>query len=76
MDAANRDPIATALERLRVSPAPMNDWERGFVHSVTQRGCTSLRHKTTLAKLVRAYLHDPLLAAEILGQERLFAEDA
>jgi hypothetical protein len=64
--------IDEALERLSVSREAMNDWERGFLVSLRQRGCHSAKQRQALAKMVTRYVRDSLLSGEILGQQRLF----
>jgi hypothetical protein len=64
--------VHDAIEKLRCSGEAMSDWERGFLASISQRDTLTPKQRHVLAQLVSRYLHDALLSAEILGQERLF----
>jgi hypothetical protein len=72
-DMAMTEAITEAIERLARSKAQVTAWEASFLASVTRRGCHSPKQRHILVQLVEKYLHDTALAAEILGQERLFA---
>lgn len=64
--------IEKVLEALRTSGAPLDEWQRGFLRSVSQQK-RPLRplQRATLLRMAEAYL-DPGLVAEIYGQQRLF----
>jgi hypothetical protein len=70
------DAITEALTRLDAMDRAVTDWEAGFLESMLRRQAkgyaTTEKQRGVVARLCEHYLHDPLLAAEVLGQERLF----
>jgi len=61
--------VLTALDAQRETLSP---WEHGFLLSLrTQTSPLTLRQQDVLVTLANAYC-DPLLAAELRGQMRLF----
>jgi hypothetical protein len=61
--------VLTALDRIG---RELTDWEAGFLESVLQQTSPlTPKQMAVLVKLAEAYL-DPMLAAELRGQQRLF----
>lgn len=65
--------MAEALTRLDTMDAEVTDWEASFLHSLRQRRSYTPKQRQVLAKMVEQYLQDGALAAEILGQQRLWS---
>lgn len=65
--------VQEVLTALATTERQLTNWERSFVASVSQQAYP-LRPKqlAVLVKLADEYLEDPLLAAELRGQQRLF----
>jgi hypothetical protein len=64
--------VQEALTALAALAPRLTDWERGFVHSL-QHQTYPLRPKQQAVLITLAEDHcDPLLAAELRGQLRLF----
>lgn len=65
--------IAEALRKLREVPFALDSLDDQFRRSFQRYGCKSPKQRAVLARMVEVHLQDAALAAEILGQERLFA---
>ncbi len=67
------DALKTVLETLDVMDAEVTDFEASVLDTVMkQQTWASWKQRKVLAQMVERYLDNPTLAAELLGQQRLW----
>ena len=70
------DALAEALHRLDTMSTPCTDFEASVLETLLRRpGSASPKQRKILVQMIEKYLDDPGLAAEVCGQQRLFAGD-